>query len=82
MAKLVDVSKCKEFLSQLFHNPNFMWFTCLSFVQTLHCHFNSNFFPMFLTVLLGDYLSPFMQSVVSDVVCIASLISLPSCNLL
>jgi len=37
----------------------------------LHCHFNSNFFPMFLTVLLGDYLSPLMQSVVLGVSFIA-----------
>eukprot|EP00039_Didymoeca_costata_P024016 m.8990 g.8990 ORF g.8990 m.8990 type:complete len:522 (-) comp3989_c0_seq1:108-1673(-) len=50
------------FSKEIAQSPNFLWFSLLSLVQTFHCHFNSNFFPMFLTVLLGDHLSPFMQS--------------------
>ena len=34
MVKIANIAKCIEFLSQLFRNRNFMWFTCLSFVQT------------------------------------------------
>lgn len=51
-----------NFLAQLSKNSNFMWFSLLSLVQTFHCHFNSNFFPLFLTTLLGDHLSPMMLS--------------------
>jgi hypothetical protein len=50
------------FLFQLTSNPNFMWFSLLTLVQTFHCHFNSNFFPLFLATLLGDHLSPLMLS--------------------
>lgn len=32
----------------------FIWF------QVFHCHFNSNFFPLFLDKLLGDSISPKM----------------------
>ena len=30
----------------------------LLFFQVFHCHFNSNFFPLFLDKLLGDQISP------------------------
>ena len=30
----------------------------LIFLQVFHCHFNSNFFPLFLDKLLGDSISP------------------------
>lgn len=37
---------------------NFIAFSVVSLVQTFHCHFNSNFFPLFLSYLLGDSVSP------------------------
>ena len=55
--------KWYSFLAQLSKSSNFMWFSLLSLVQTFHCHFNSNFFPLFLTTLLGEHLSPMMLSV-------------------
>ena len=33
-------------------------FFCFLFLQVFHCHFNSNFFPLFLDKLLGDSISP------------------------
>eukprot|EP00038_Savillea_parva_P026118 m.51538 g.51538 ORF g.51538 m.51538 type:complete len:580 (-) comp7316_c0_seq3:73-1812(-) len=50
------------YFTQMMTNTNLMWFTLLSLVQTFHCHFNSNFFPLILGVLLQDYLTPFEQS--------------------
>lgn len=50
------------FLLETIENRNLMWFTLLSLVQTFHCHFNSNFFPLFLAVLLRGQVSPFWQS--------------------
>lgn len=50
------------YFKQMLANTNLMWFTLLSFVQTFHCHFNSNFFPIILGVLLEDHLTPFSQS--------------------
>lgn len=50
------------YFTQMLTNTNLMWFTLLSLVQTFHCHFNSNFFPIILGVLLQDHLSPFAQS--------------------
>ena len=44
-------------------------FTCIYHVfimcitaQVFHCHFNSNFFPLFLENLLGDAISPTLAS--------------------
>lgn len=51
-----------QYFQQMCANTNLMWFTLLSLVQTFHCHFNSNFFPLILGVLLQDHLSPLWQS--------------------
>ncbi|KAI1887053.1 hypothetical protein AGOR_G00202070 [Albula goreensis] len=47
-----------EYLSQLSKHKNFMWFVSMNLVQVFHCHFNSNFFPLFLEHLLSDRISP------------------------
>jgi len=53
----------KNFLRQLASHHNFMWFAAMNLVQVFHCHFNSNFFPLFLENLLGDRISPGMGSI-------------------
>ncbi|ESO03349.1 hypothetical protein HELRODRAFT_112249 [Helobdella robusta] len=64
-----DAMKC--FIKQLSGQSNFLWFTAMNLVQVFHCHFNSNFFPMFLTVLLGEKTSPFVCSLLLGVSFIA-----------
>ncbi|PKK28143.1 transmembrane protein 180, transcript variant X2 [Columba livia] len=46
-----------EYLQQLSRHHNFLWFVCMNLVQVFHCHFNSNFFPLFLEHLLSDQIS-------------------------
>ncbi|CAB1312012.1 unnamed protein product [Coregonus sp. 'balchen'] len=46
-----------EYLRQLSKHRNFMWFASMNLVQVFHCHFNSNFFPLFLEHLLSDSIS-------------------------
>ncbi|XP_040217824.1 transmembrane protein 180 [Rana temporaria] len=46
-----------EYLRQLSRQRNFLWFVCMNLVQVFHCHFNSNFFPLFLEHLLADKIS-------------------------
>ncbi|KAL3315872.1 hypothetical protein Ciccas_005485 [Cichlidogyrus casuarinus] len=38
----------------MMRRPNFVWFSVLYFLQVFHCHFNSNFFPLFSRYLLGQ----------------------------
>lgn len=45
------------FVSQLGNQYNFIWFTIMNLIQVFHCHFNSNFFPLFLENLLGNSVS-------------------------
>ncbi|OWF45357.1 transmembrane protein 180-like [Mizuhopecten yessoensis] len=45
------------FVSQLSKQRNFIWFTLMNLIQVFHCHFNSNFFPLFLENLLGNSVS-------------------------
>ncbi|EDQ92401.1 uncharacterized protein MONBRDRAFT_13785 [Monosiga brevicollis MX1] len=52
-----------RFAWQMATNANFMWFSLLHLIQVFHCHFNSNFFPLFLGVLLGDHLPKSLQGV-------------------
>ncbi|XP_071946971.1 transmembrane protein 180-like [Antedon mediterranea] len=47
----------KVFVKQLRKHSNFHWFAAMNLIQVFHCHFNSNFFPLFLELLLGDQLS-------------------------
>ncbi|XP_067858184.1 transmembrane protein 180 [Heptranchias perlo] len=46
-----------EYLKQLSRHRNFAWFVSMNLVQVFHCHFNSNFFPLFLEHLLSDRIS-------------------------
>ncbi|XP_028414172.1 transmembrane protein 180-like [Dendronephthya gigantea] len=48
----------KRYVKQLLGHKNFWWFTAMNLIQVFHCHFNSNFFPLFLDKLLGHTLSP------------------------
>ncbi|GAB1603956.1 transmembrane protein 180-like [Argonauta hians] len=43
----------KNYVRQLSNHHNFIWFALMNLIQVFHCHFNSNFFPLFLDVLLG-----------------------------
>ncbi|XP_033119412.1 transmembrane protein 180-like [Anneissia japonica] len=47
----------KVYVKQLRKHSNFQWFAAMNLVQVFHCHFNSNFFPLFLEHLLGEQLS-------------------------
>ncbi|KAL5022601.1 hypothetical protein ScPMuIL_001756 [Solemya velum] len=49
-----DGKMLKSFAKQLLSHKNFMWFAFMNLVQVFHCHFNSNFFPLFLENLLGE----------------------------
>nr|XP_040032467.1 transmembrane protein 180 [Gasterosteus aculeatus aculeatus]XP_040032468.1 transmembrane protein 180 [Gasterosteus aculeatus aculeatus] len=44
----------RQYLGQLSKHRNFMWFVSMNLVQVFHCHFNNNFFPLFLEHLLSD----------------------------
>ncbi|KTF94075.1 hypothetical protein cypCar_00027934 [Cyprinus carpio] len=46
-----------KYLKQLSRHKNFMWFVSMNLVQVFHCHFNNNFFPLFLEHLLSDHIS-------------------------
>uniref|UniRef100_A0A3Q2GEN7 Major facilitator superfamily domain containing 13A n=1 Tax=Cyprinodon variegatus TaxID=28743 RepID=A0A3Q2GEN7_CYPVA len=46
-----------QYLKQLSKHRNFMWFVSMNLIQVFHCHFNSNFFPLFLEHLLSDNIS-------------------------
>ncbi|KAM9327307.1 transmembrane protein 180 [Gastrophryne carolinensis] len=46
-----------EYLRQLSRHRNFLCFVCMNLLQVFHCHFNSNFFPLFLEHLLSDRIS-------------------------
>ncbi|XP_076087135.1 transmembrane protein 180-like [Mytilus galloprovincialis] len=45
------------FVKQLMKHKNFKYFSVMNLIQVFHCHFNSNFFPLFLENLLGGYSS-------------------------
>ncbi|XP_008563262.1 PREDICTED: transmembrane protein 180-like, partial [Galeopterus variegatus] len=51
-----------QYLQQLARHRNFLWFVGMDLVQVFHCHFNSNFFPLFLEHLLSDHISLSMGS--------------------
>ncbi|XP_037595488.1 transmembrane protein 180 [Cebus imitator] len=53
----VDGITLGQYLRQLAHHRNFLWFVSMDLVQVFHCHFNSNFFPLFLEHLLSDHIS-------------------------
>uniref|UniRef100_A0A1A8N8W7 Transmembrane protein 180 n=1 Tax=Nothobranchius pienaari TaxID=704102 RepID=A0A1A8N8W7_9TELE len=47
----------RQYLKQLSKHKNFLWFVSMNLIQVFHCHFNSNFFPLFLEHLLSDNIS-------------------------
>ncbi|KAH3707374.1 transmembrane protein 180-like [Dreissena polymorpha] len=53
-----DKHKLLSFVRELSGQTNFLWFAAMNLIQVFHCHFNSNFFPLFLESLLGDSISP------------------------
>jgi len=46
-----------QYFNELKTNHNFKCFFPVNLLQVFHCHFNSNFFPLFLQVLLSQQLS-------------------------
>eukprot|EP00066_Takifugu_rubripes_P000493 XP_003961072.1 PREDICTED: transmembrane protein 180 [Takifugu rubripes] len=60
-----------QYLRQLSRHRNFMWFASMNLVQVFHCHFNSNFFPLFLEHLLSDNISASTGSVLLGISFIA-----------
>lgn len=57
-----DSITLRQYLRQLARHRNFLWFVAMDLVQVFHCHFNSNFFPLFLEHLLADHISLSMGS--------------------
>uniref|UniRef100_A0A1A8BF90 Transmembrane protein 180 n=1 Tax=Nothobranchius kadleci TaxID=1051664 RepID=A0A1A8BF90_NOTKA len=47
----------RQYLKQLSKHKNFLWFVSMNLIQVFHCHFNSNFFPLFLEHLLSNNIS-------------------------
>ncbi|XP_077406670.1 transmembrane protein 180 isoform X1 [Vanacampus margaritifer] len=47
----------RQYIKQLSRHRNFMWFVSMNLLQVFHCHFNNNFFPLFLEHLLSDNIS-------------------------
>ncbi|XP_010863718.2 transmembrane protein 180 [Esox lucius] len=60
-----------QYLKQLSKHRNFMWFVSMNLVQVFHCHFNSNFFPLFLEHLLSDSISASTGSILLGISYIA-----------
>ncbi|KAM9426633.1 transmembrane protein 180 isoform 1-T1 [Pholidichthys leucotaenia] len=60
-----------QYLKQLSRQKNFMWFVSMNLVQVFHCHFNSNFFPLFLEHLLSDNISASTGSILLGISYIA-----------
>lgn len=60
-----------KYLRQLSKHRNFLWFVSMNLVQVFHCHFNSNFFPLFLEHLLSDRISASAGSVLLGISYIA-----------
>merc|ERR1711881_322396 len=46
--------KITGYIHQLWRRSNFRIYAAVNLIQTLHCHFNSNFFPLFLGVLFHN----------------------------
>uniref|UniRef100_UPI0035902372 transmembrane protein 180 n=1 Tax=Myxine glutinosa TaxID=7769 RepID=UPI0035902372 len=47
----------RQYIKQLSGHRNLLWFVIMNLIQVFHCHFNSNFFPLFLEHLLSDRIS-------------------------
>ncbi|CBY34411.1 unnamed protein product [Oikopleura dioica] len=44
-----------SYLCQLCSMKNFLYFVMMSLIQVFHCHFNSSFMPLFVSLLLKDH---------------------------
>ncbi|XP_053709908.1 transmembrane protein 180 [Synchiropus splendidus] len=60
-----------QYLKQLSKHKNFMWFVSMNLIQVFHCHFNNNFFPLFLEHLLSDNISASAGSILLGISYIA-----------
>lgn len=60
-----------QYLKQLSKHRNFLWFVSMNLVQVFHCHFNSNFFPLFLEHLLSDSITASTGSILLGISYIA-----------
>lgn len=62
-----SMPKALKYLIQLCKGKNFAIFIAVSLLQVFHCHFNSNFMPLFLEVLLQnqfpDYFCPLVMGI-------------------
>ncbi|KAK6178037.1 hypothetical protein SNE40_012876 [Patella caerulea] len=58
-----DHQTFKSYVYQLLQHKNFLLFSVMNLIQVFHCHFNSNFFPLFLENLLGETISPMYGSI-------------------
>lgn len=59
------------YLKQLSKHRNFLWFVSMNLIQVFHCHFNSNFFPLFLEHLLSDNITASTGSILLGISYIA-----------
>jgi len=55
--KYSTTKEALQYFNELKTNHNFKCFFPVNLLQVFHCHFNSNFFPLFLQVLLSQQLS-------------------------
>ena len=44
----------QNYLKELWKRSNFRIYAAVALLQTLHCHFNSNYFPFFLSILFKE----------------------------
>jgi len=44
----------KNYINELWKRSNFRIYAAVTLFQTMHCHFNSNYFPIFLSVLFTN----------------------------
>ena len=52
-----SIIAARTYIHQIFRHKNFLVFTMMNLLQVFHCHFNSNFFPLFIQYLLGHTLT-------------------------
>lgn len=51
-------TELRSYIGEVLKHRNFLLFAVMNLVQVFHCHFNSNFFPLFLENLLMGAVSP------------------------
>jgi len=58
VSKIGNVGDAKKYTYQVLKHRNFLLFAAMNLIQVFHCHFNSNFFPIFIQHLLSHALTP------------------------